>query len=50
MQTYLSEEEARRSAEEIKNILQTGGFSLTKLLSNKPITLENLSEEDKAEM
>ena len=50
MQSYPSEEEARRSAEEIKTVLQTGGFNLTKFLSNRPAALENLLEEDKAEM
>ena len=50
MQTYPSEEEARRSAEEIKTVLHTGGFNLTKFLSNRPAALENLLEEDKAEM
>ena len=52
--TYPSEAEARRSAEEIKTVLQTGGFklfyNLTKFLSNKPAAIENLLEEDKAEM
>ena len=50
MQTYSSEGEARRSAEEIKTVLHTGGFNLTKFLSNKPAALETLLEEDKAEM
>ncbi|XP_075248453.1 uncharacterized protein LOC142341410 [Convolutriloba macropyga] len=50
MQTYSSEGEARRSAEEIKTVLHTGGFNLTKFLINKPAALENLMEEDKAEM
>ena len=50
MQTYPSEEEARRSAEEIKTVLHTGGFNLTKFLSNRPAALENLLKEDKAEM
>ena len=50
MQTYSSEGEARRSAEEIKTVLHTGGFNLTMLLSDKPAALENLLEEDKAEM
>ena len=49
-QTYPSEEEARRSAEEIKTVLHTGGFNLTKFLSNRPAALENLLEEDKAEL
>ena len=47
MQAYPSEEEARRSAEEIKTVLHTGGFNLTKFLSNRPAALENLLEEDK---
>ena len=50
MQAYSSEGEARRNAEEIKTVLHTGGFNLTKFLSNKPAALENLMEEDKAEM
>ena len=50
MQTYHTEEEARRSADEIKTVSHTGGFNLTKILSNKPAALENLLEEDKAEM
>ena len=50
MQTYPSEEEARRSAAEVKTVLQTGGFNLTKFLSNRPAALENLLKEDKAEM
>ncbi|XP_075252050.1 uncharacterized protein LOC142344347 [Convolutriloba macropyga] len=50
MQNYVSEGEARRSAEEIKTALHTGGFNLTKFLSSKPAALENLLEEDKAEM
>ena len=50
IQTYSSEGEARRSAQEIKTVLHTGGFNLTKFLSNKPAALENLLEEDKAEM
>ena len=49
MQTYPSEEEARRSADEIKTALHTG-FNLTKFLSNRPAALDNLLEEDKAEM
>ncbi|XP_075264069.1 uncharacterized protein LOC142355955 [Convolutriloba macropyga] len=48
--TYSSEEEARRSADEIKTVLHTGGFNLTKFLSNRPAALDNLLEEDKAEM
>ena len=37
MQTYYpSEEEARRSADEIKTVLHTGGFNLTNFLSNRP--------------
>ena len=47
MQTYPSEEEARRIAKEIKTVLQTGGFNLTKFLSKKPTALENLLEEEK---
>ena len=50
MQTYPFEEDARRSAEEIKTVLHTGGFNLTKFLSNRPAALENLLEADKAEM
>ena len=50
MQTYPSEEEVLRSADEIKTVLHTGGFNLTKCLSNGPATLEKLLEEDKAEM
>ena len=50
MQTYSSEGEARRSAEEIKTVLHTGGFNLRKFMSNKPAALENLLEEDKAEV
>ena len=50
MQSYHSEEEARRSADEIKTVLHTGGFNLTEILSKKPAALENLLEEDKAEM
>ena len=49
MQTYPSREEARRSAQEIKTVLQTGELNLTTILSNKPTTLENVPEEDKAE-
>ena len=40
MQTYPSEEEARRNAEEIKTVLHTGEFNM----SNKPAALENLLE------
>ena len=36
MQTYPSEEEARRSADEIKTVLHTGGFNLKNFLSNRP--------------
>ena len=50
MQTYPSEKEARRSAEEIKTDLHKGGLNLTKFLSNRPAALENLLEDDKAEM
>ncbi|XP_075265942.1 uncharacterized protein LOC142358427 [Convolutriloba macropyga] len=50
MQTYPSEEEARRSAEEIKPFFYTGGFNLTKFLCNKSAALQNLLEEDKAEI
>ena len=50
VQTYSSKKEARRSAEEIKAVLHTGGFNLTKFLSNRPAALENMLEEDKAEM
>ncbi|XP_075264655.1 uncharacterized protein LOC142356739 [Convolutriloba macropyga] len=49
-QTYVSEGEARRNAQEIKTVLHTGGFKLTKFLSNKPAALEKLLEEDKAEL
>ena len=48
MHTYPSEEEARRSADEIRTVLHTGGFNLTKFLSNRPAALDNLLEEDKA--
>ena len=50
MQTYPSEEEAHRSANEIKTVLHTGGFNLTKFLSNSAAALDNLLEEDNAEM
>ena len=50
MQTYLSEDDASRSADETKTVLHTGGFNLTKFLSNRPAALDNLLEEDKAEM
>ena len=50
MQTYPSEEEAHRSANEIKTVLHAGGFNLTKFLSNRPAALDNLMEEDKAEV
>ena len=50
MQSYTSVEEARRSAEEIKALLYTGGFNLTKFLSNRPAALKNILQEDKAEM
>ena len=49
MQNYTSEEEARRIAKEIKTVLQTRGFNLTKILSKKPTALENLLEEEKDE-
>ena len=47
-QTYPSKE-ARSSAEN-KIVLQTGGITLTKFLINKPTALQNLLEEDKANM
>ena len=50
MQTYPSEVQACRSADEIKTVLHTGGFNLTKFLSNRPAALNNLLEEDKAEV
>ena len=50
MQNYPSEEEARRSAEEIETVLLTGGFNPTKFLSNRPAALEELMKEEKAEM
>ena len=50
MQTYPSEEEDHRIADQIKTVLHTGGFNLTKFLSNRPAALDNLLEEDKAEM
>ena len=48
--TYPSQEEAQRSADEIEIVLHTGGFNLKKFLSNRPAALDNLLEEDKAEM
>ena len=50
MHTYRSEEKVRRSAEEIKTVLHTGEFNLTKFFSNRPAALENIQGEDKAEM
>ena len=54
IQTYPSEDEACRSAEEIKVVLHTGGFNLTESdlmwQSNKPVALENLLEEDRSRM
>ena len=50
LQTYLSEEEAPRNAEEIKTVLHAGGFNLTEFLSNKPVAIVNLLEEERAEM
>ena len=50
MQTYPSEKEARRGAEEINTVLQIGECNLTKFMRNKPTTLENLLENDKTEM
>ena len=50
MQTYPFEEEARRSADDIKTVLHTGIFNLKKFLSNRPAALDNLLEEDKVEM
>ena len=49
MQTYPLREQARRGAQKIKNVLQTGELNLTTILSNKPTTLENVPEEDKTE-
>ena len=50
MQTYPSEEEATRSAEEIKTVSHAGGFNLTEFLSNKPAAIENLLEEERSEI
>ena len=49
MQNYHSDEEARKSAEDIKTVLQAGGFNLTKFLNNKPTALENLQAEIKTQ-
>ena len=49
MQTYPFEEEAHRKADDIKTVLHRG-FNLTQFLSNRPAALDNLLEEDKAEM
>ena len=47
---YPSKEEAHRSTEEIKTVLQTGRFNLTTFQSNRSTALEDLLEEVRAEM
>ena len=50
MHIHYSEEEARRSAEEFKTVLQTGGFNLRNFLRSKTTKLENLVQKHKTEM
>ena len=46
-QTFLTEEEAPNTATELKHVLKTGGFNLTKFLTNNPAVLEKITEEDR---
>ena len=47
IQTFSTEEEAANTATELKNVLKTGGFNLTKFLSKNPAVLEKIPEEDR---
>ena len=47
IQTFSTEEEAANTATELKHVLKTGGFNLTKFLSNNPAVLEKIPEEDR---
>ena len=49
MQRYTSEEDCK-TAEEIKNSLETEKFNLIKFLSNKSVALEKILAQDKAEL
>ena len=45
IQIYSTEEEAANTATELKHVLKTGGFNLTKFLTNIPAVLEKIPEE-----
>ena len=47
IQTFSTEEEAANTATELKPVLKTGGFNLTKFLTNNPAVLEKIPEEDR---
>ncbi|XP_075246014.1 uncharacterized protein LOC142339679 [Convolutriloba macropyga] len=47
IQTFSTEEEAANTATELKPVLKTGGFNLTKFLSNNPAVLEKIPEKDR---
>ncbi|XP_075264692.1 uncharacterized protein LOC142356781 [Convolutriloba macropyga] len=47
IQTFSTEEEASNTATKLKHVLKTGGFNLTKFLSNNPAVLEKIPEEDR---
>ena len=47
IQTFATEEEAANTATELKHVLKTGGFNLTKCLTNNPAVLERIPEEDR---
>ncbi|XP_075264371.1 uncharacterized protein LOC142356327 [Convolutriloba macropyga] len=47
IQTFSTEEEAANTETELKHVLKTGRFNLTKFLTNNPAVLEKIPEEDR---
>ena len=46
IQTFPTEEEAAKTATELKHVLRTGKFNLNKFLSNNPAVVEKIQEDD----